>query len=670
MIGALLGNRYELLEKIGEGGMAQVYKAKCHILNRFVAIKILKNEFNEDSTFIEKFRREAFAAASLTHPNIVQIYDVGRDNNLNYIVFEFVDGPTLKDVIRKYNNLDNQAILNYSIQICKALMCAHKNGIIHRDIKPHNILVTNEGTLKVTDFGIAKAATSSTVTSGEKILGTPYYLSPEQARGDSVDTRSDLYSFGIVMYEMCAGVVPFVGDNLVTVVLKHVQEAPKPPIEMNAEITESLNNIVLRLLQKSPQERYQEANDVLTDLRKVQNSQVVFFNPDENKTSILDPATVSDYAGNTSNLENTVDENLDQENAWKWRVIWGIVIVLAITVGIVIGKTYVDSINGSINTSSNSTNSTVEEEIIIPDIIEETFEEAENILSKLGLKIRKSREEPSNTVPKGRIIEIDGGNVGDKTKEGTTISVVVSSGKEKVTIPEVKDKGISEAKAILQERGISVATTTYTNDLSVPEHVAIRTDPPAGTLIDADNQQVTLYVSSGPEIERVTIPDYIGQEVNKVVEEVTSKGLIPKVKQYPTSDPNLNLQVKSTYPFANTEMPVGEEIEIVYYQYEEPEDTTQDTTQNTTEQNTTNVTVNTTENTTNTTQQNTTSNTTNATQSSSSLNTTNTTVKSVNATPIDEDDTTASTNTTTNTTSANTTGTNTSTTNTTTNASQ
>ena len=626
MIGALLGNRYELLEKIGEGGMAEVYKARCHILNRFVAIKILKKEYNEDSSFIEKFRREAFAAASLTHPNIVQIYDVGRDNNLNYIVFEFVDGYTLKDVIRKYGKLDNQAIINYSIQICKALMCAHKNGIIHRDIKPHNILVTNEGTLKVTDFGIAKASTSSTVTtSGEKILGTPYYLSPEQARGDSVDMRSDLYSFGIVMYEMCAGVVPFVGDNLVTVVLKHVQEAPKPPIEINAEVTDSLNNIVLRLIQKSPQERYQDANHVLTDLRKMQNSQVIYFHPEESRTSILDTSKVSDFGGNTASIEKTVDEYRGKENKWKWRIITSILIIIAILGGVVFGKIWVDN---TTNTTSNTSNTT-DEILTIPDIIGKTLEEAEDILTEKGLLLKQGYTEYSDTVDEGRIIKIDGGNVGDITKKDTEISVVVSLGKEKVEIPDVSNLTANNAQELLKQNRLKVTIESDYN-LNIPLNIAIKTEPEAGTPVDV-NSDVILYVSLGPEVAKVYVPDLIGAEINEAIRILDGKGLNHRVLQYSTSDPNLDLQVKSTYPLANEEVPPGAIIEITYYQYEEPQNTTNvDTTQDTTNQNTTNST-NTTDNT------DSTIDTTDEDTSSSSINTTvNTSVNSVNDIPQDD----------------------------------
>ncbi|MCL2322038.1 MAG: Stk1 family PASTA domain-containing Ser/Thr kinase [Oscillospiraceae bacterium] len=630
MIGALLGNRYELLEKIGEGGMADVYKAKCHILNRFVAIKILKNEFNEDSTFIEKFRREAFSAASLTHPNIVQIYDVGRDNNLNYIVFEYIDGYTLKYLIRKYGKLDNQAIVNYSIQICKALMCAHKNGIIHRDIKPHNILVTNEGTLKVTDFGIAKASTSSTVTSGEKILGTPYYISPEQARGDSVDTRTDLYSFGIVMYEMCTGIVPFVGDNLVTVVLKHVQEMPKPPIEINPDINNSLNSIVLKLLQKSPDARYQDASDVLTDLRKVQNFQAVFYSPDESKTSIITQTKTLASDENTGENEITKEQYLEKNHRWRAPVIWAILIVGAITIGIILGKVWIgvnSNASSNENTTSNTTNTTAPQMVTIPeDIIGKTLAQAKSIT---GLTFEESGNEASDNIPKGNIIRLSEGHaIGDEVSKDAIIGVIISLGAQ-VQIPDVSNMISSAAQNLLIGKGLTISSTNLEKNDTIPANYAIRTDPEAGKSVDKGTP-VTLIISDGPSKQMVKIPNLIGTKINDAVQQLKNIGLNPFPIQIAVKDQSLDQQVQSTNPVLNDEVEVGSKVEVYFYQYDYQNQTnttavpnTTNATQpppNTTVSNTTNATN---INTTNTTNANTTAapNTTNDTQVQDTTNT-------------------------------------------------
>ena len=266
LIGKMLDNRYEILEKIGVGGMATVYKAKCHVLNRFVAIKILKDEFTTDSDFIKKFNTEAQSAASLTHPNIVSIFDVGNEGNLYYIVMELIQGKTLKEIITEDGKLSWKWSVNIAIQIASALETAHKNNIIHRDIKPHNIIITEDGMAKVTDFGIAKAVSNSTITAFGTTIGSVHYFSPEHARGGFTDAKSDLYSLGVVMYEMLTGKVPFDADTPVSVALKQVQEEPVDPITYNKDIPISVNRIILKAMQKDPNLRYQSATEMLKDL--------------------------------------------------------------------------------------------------------------------------------------------------------------------------------------------------------------------------------------------------------------------------------------------------------------------------------------------------------------------------------------------------------------------
>ena len=266
LIGKMLDNRYEVLEKVGNGGMATVYRAKDHVLNRYAAIKVLKDEFTTDSEFIKKFNAEAQAAASLTHPNIVQIYDVCNEDNLYYIVMELIQGKTLKEIINDEGRLPWKWSVNIAIQIASALEIAHKNNIVHRDIKPHNIIITEEGTAKVTDFGIAKAVTNSTITAFGTTIGSVHYFSPEHARGGYTDAKSDIYSLGIVMYEMLTGRVPFDADTPVSVALKQVQEEPVDPITYNESIPISVNRIILKAMQKDPNQRYQNATDMITDL--------------------------------------------------------------------------------------------------------------------------------------------------------------------------------------------------------------------------------------------------------------------------------------------------------------------------------------------------------------------------------------------------------------------
>ena len=246
MIGTILDNRYEIMEKIGEGGMAEVYKAKCNLLQRYVAIKVLKSQFYENEEFVEKFKDEALAIAVLSHDNIVNIYDIGNDKNLIYIIMEYVEGTNLKNFIKEARVMNYDKALDISVQIASALKCAHGKNIIHRDIKPHNILITTEGNVKVADFGIAKATTSSTITNSDRIVGSAHYISPEQAKGNVVDCKTDIYSLGVVMYEMVTGKVPFNADSPIAVALKHIQEDVEPPININKNIPNALNNSILK----------------------------------------------------------------------------------------------------------------------------------------------------------------------------------------------------------------------------------------------------------------------------------------------------------------------------------------------------------------------------------------------------------------------------------------
>ena len=269
MLGRILGGRYELIEKTGGGGMAVVYKAKCHLLNRYVAVKILRPDLVENEEFVTRFKRESQAAASLSHPNIVNMYDVGQEDDIHYIVMEYVDGMTLKEYIRKEGRLSCEEAVRIACQVCSALHHAHENNIVHRDIKPQNILISRDGTAKVADFGIARAVTSATVTmAGANVIGSVHYFSPEQAKGSYVDKKSDIYSLGIVLYEMVTGVVPFEGDSAISVALKHIQEQVTPPGELNPDIPKSIQYIIERALEKRLEDRYNDAAEMLSDLKR------------------------------------------------------------------------------------------------------------------------------------------------------------------------------------------------------------------------------------------------------------------------------------------------------------------------------------------------------------------------------------------------------------------
>ena len=266
LVGKFIGNRYEILEKVGNGGMATVYKAKCHVLNRFVAVKVLKDEYTTDAEFIRRFNAEAQSAAGLTHANIVSVYDVGHEDNVYYIVMELIQGKTLKQIINEDGKLPWKWSVNIAIQIASALEAAHKNNIVHRDIKPHNIIITEDGVAKVTDFGIAKAVSNSTITAFGTTIGSVHYFSPEHAQGGFTDAKSDLYSLGIVMYEMLTGRVPFDADTPVSVALKHMQETAVEPVKLNPAIPYAVNKIIVKAMQKDPSLRYESATEMIKDL--------------------------------------------------------------------------------------------------------------------------------------------------------------------------------------------------------------------------------------------------------------------------------------------------------------------------------------------------------------------------------------------------------------------
>ena len=316
MVGTILAGRYEILELVGTGGMSYVYKARCHLLNRLVAIKILKEEYNNDTEFVSKFYIESQAAASLSNVNIVSIYDVGEDNGLKYIVMEYVEGITLKDIIKKNRILDWNVAINCTLQILNALECAHKNGIVHRDIKPHNILVTNDGVLKVADFGIAKALNSSeTKKIDSSVVGSVHYISPEQAKGIMIDARSDLYSLGVVMYEMLTGKLPFEGENPVSVALMHLNSEPVPIKDINIAVPLELSMIVKKAMARDINQRYQSAKEMAHDLIEFKKREKAhsFTTNREVDELMQNPLKVSDDIKIDSAVYNNNDEEKDFE---------------------------------------------------------------------------------------------------------------------------------------------------------------------------------------------------------------------------------------------------------------------------------------------------------------------------------------------------------------------
>ena len=540
-IGMMIGDRYELLENIGTGGMSDVYKAKDHKLNRFVAVKVLKQEFSENANFVSKFRIEAQAAAGLMHPNIVNVYDVGEENNIYYIVMELVEGITLKKYIEKKARLSYTEAVSIAIQVSMGIEAAHNNHIIHRDIKPQNIIISKDGKVKVTDFGIAKAATSNTITSN--VMGSVHYTSPEQARGGYSDEKSDIYSLGITMFEMLTGRVPFNGETTVAIAIKHIQEEMPSPAEFVPEIPGSVEGIVLKCCQKSPDRRYQNVQELLSDLKQS------LLNPDEDFVIQNDP----DMDGGTRMISDidmaqikrrTVyqepeedsmrllsdteamyeDEELEEEDPEEYDYnprVERVTTVLAILAGIVICIIIIilavkvfggegdekDPSSPIISDESSATQSSAIEYVPMPDVKGINVEDARNTLINLGIRPEVQYEESDN-IDAGVVI---GANVekGEDVALGSTVVLTASAGPSGVEVPDVVDDTFEEGERSLTELGFAVTKMEGYSD-TIEKGVIVSQSPVAGTKAP-QGSNITVTVSLGKEEVKLQVPNLIGQ---------------------------------------------------------------------------------------------------------------------------------------------------------------
>lgn len=529
--GSVIGNRYKIQEKIGNGGMATVYKALDQILNRYVAVKVLREEFTTDEEFIKRFNAEAQSAARLIHPNIVSVYDVGQEYNIYYIVMELIQGKTLKQIIEEDGHLSWKWAVNIAIQIASALEMAHKNNIIHRDIKPHNIMITEDGVAKVTDFGIAKAVSNSTITAFGTTLGSVHYFSPEHARGGYTDSKSDLYSLGVVMYEMVTGKVPFDADTPVSIALKHMQEEPVPPIKVNKEIPFAVNQIILKAMKKDPNERYQNASEMIKDLnialKRPEGGFVEERNFEDSFTRRIPTVNVSDNRNGNVKSDNEEEKPKGKiatffYNHPKTKVASIIALFVLIFVAtLVITLTVI--------------NSSSPKDVQIPNVVNLTQEEAKQRIEQLKLKFAY-KEEYSADVEAGHVISQDPQYINNySVKEGSTVTVVISKGMEQTKVPKVIGMEYSKAESALTEAGLEVEKVEETSQ-KVKAGYVISQEIDANTEVQKGTK-IKIHVSTGTGIKKVTVTSVIGKsseeakkiltdlklEVNVVEDEDTSK---------------------------------------------------------------------------------------------------------------------------------------------------
>ena len=607
--GMFVGDRYEIVNKIGTGGMSDVYKAKDHTLGRFVAIKVLKPEFSEDVNFVTKFRTEAQSAAGLEHPNIVNIYDVGSENGMHYIVMEYVEGITLKTYIEKKGQLTFKEAVSIAIQVGRGIEAAHNKGIIHRDIKPQNIIISTEGKVKVTDFGIARAATSNTISSD--VMGSVHYASPEQARNGFVDGKSDIYSLGIVMYEMVTGRVPFDGDTTVAVAIQHLQEEIVPPSAYAPNLPISMEKIILKCTQKNPDRRYESMTALLADLRKAlisPNEDFVVIAPvSQEKTRVIGEEEINKIKQETSNIylsdedvvshnqnhrdkfekrdrfeeddeddEEAYDDDLEEMNPKmdKAITIMGIaagVIIVALIIFILVSFFGDFKFGGSSNKANTETSETQTDGIEVPDLKGLTFDEAKEQLNAKGLGIKKNAGTvASDQYDEGQIVSQTPDAL-TKAEANTTVEVTLCSGKGEVSVPSVTGMDETTAYNTLTNSGFT-PVKDYAYSADVAQGNVIEQSPNAGSLAKSGDN-VKIVISRGKEQAEATsvaVPGVTGLTEDAARSAIQNVGLAVGNVSSAYSDSVASGQIISQSPVVDTAVDAGTAVDFVVSMGAEP----------------------------------------------------------------------------------------------------
>lgn len=557
MLSRTLGKRYEIVELIGRGGMAYVYKARDLKLNRYVAVKVLREEYTENEQFIKKFDRESQAVACLSHPNIVGVYDVGVQDNIYYIIMEYVDGITLKQYLMRKGRLDYTEATRFVMDISNALRCAHENKIIHRDIKPHNILLTRDLVPKVADFGIARAITSSTVTMTNQTMGSVHYISPEQAKGGFVDERSDLYSLGILYYELLTGKLPFDEENTVTIAIKHIQEEIVPPKLLEPKIPERVNQIVVKLTQKKPDERYQNTDELTEDLEAVLEN-LSFATGDGNhlgndthiiREGLFHVENTGSHATVRADEEEEDDEyyyETPKETAARKKKRKIILVSVFAAVAIVAI---------SVMAFAFFSGKTVE----VPDVKGKTATEAKSTLEKLNLVLEIEKEVYNADVEAGQIIT-QNPESGKELQSGKTVKVTVSKGVKTGTVPSVIGLSETEAVKAIEAANFVVGEIKREYNSSYNADIVFQMNP-SGNSTANEGTKVTIYVSKGEDL--VTVPSVIGQTEADAKSTITNAGLTVGAITYETSSDYSKGMVMKQSPTDGNQVAKGADVAIV-----------------------------------------------------------------------------------------------------------
>jgi beta-lactam-binding protein with PASTA domain/predicted Ser/Thr protein kinase len=543
----VLGNRYEIQGVLGQGGMAKVFKGRDTVLGRDVAVKVLSPQFATDDQFVTRFRREAQAAAGLNHPNIVSVFDTGDQGDIHYIVMEYVHGRTLRDTIRSEGPLMPERAAEIADAVAKALSAAHETGLVHRDIKPGNIMITNDGEVKVMDFGIARTATGDTLTQTAAVLGTASYLSPEQAQGEPVDPRSDIYSLGCVLYEMLTGRPPFTGDSPVAIAYKHVRDDPVPPSRLNGDIPRDLEAVVMKSMAKNPANRYQTADELRQDLGRVLQGLPTMATPVMGDTT--------EHIARTQPEGTAVMTRAPPEEEERRRRIWPIVLISLLVLALIALAAFF------------LVRSLLEPEVQpvrVPDVVGEEEEDAVRILEQAGFTV--TTEEDFSGRPRGEVFDQDP-NAGERVEEGSEVTITISRGPTRVEVPDVINQSQDSAESEIEAAGLEMTVTGEEASSEIPEGNVISQSPQPGERAPRGST-VSVVVSTGPAA--VMVPDVVCDPIPQARQEIIDEGLSPQEGGSEFSEDCPQGTVASQSPGANSPAEAGSTVTYIRSKGPEP----------------------------------------------------------------------------------------------------